>query len=660
MSAMIGHQIPMHIHGSVGLAVNAGVFNLTQFAERMIAARGLGPDSVREMCATYVPVTTWRTATGYLNHSRTVALVGDRSSGRRITAVNLARHLQLTPFERFLDLDEKLAMEPGNAYLVDLDGMVDPDGSAATNPAKLREFVNDHKERVPAQSVLLLRMEQSLWTALEIWDEVPHVKIEPVRASTELFGRHLRLMFPLQHTGWENHPKIASILSDAHPRDVVRLATTIKHLHPNTPSPTDAEIEQVLSAYLDWEDTIAAQVDGAEGEDGVRLRAIMLAIAALEGAPVTEVFGAAQHLLQEVKLTPFSSDGLSGPGIRQILKRLDVEYTNGTVRYRRSGYANAVLNFVWLDRPQLQEALQKWLISLARPQHPQPADAIAHLAMRQGLAGLLTSAARTWATDPNKRPLAVDLLTAGALSDELGRNIRDLLLRWANKGSRDQQKTLAEVCGGIFGRAQPQLALTRVRKLAEHTDPAAREAALVALSDLAAGGHAMRILETILDWMEQEHNSTLATTARAAFIRLWRTFVTSAETSADQESWLGPLTRAWARALDASDYHGQPCQAAAEWLDEASRRRLELDLPVAILSEVRRQTSNPGLFPTIYFLWGQLGERHPEGTDRRHALLKALDTQAIPSAISRTPWMATVGFLLPNSPSLIEQPACLE
>ncbi len=223
-------------------------------------------------------------------------------------------------------------------------------------------------------------------------------------------------------------------------------------------------------------------------------RALLIAAATLNGVDAAAVFVAADRLSARVGLPRPPGGGLVGDGVDKLIGDIGADLTNdGRILLPRPAYPASVLDHVWQYRPQLRADLKAWLIGLPESLDANQArgvgDTLIDLAVRQADAPLITNAVNSWATPKQVyRDLAVATLTKAAVDDGIGRAVRRTMYRWATNASTDEnlQVTIADVCGGLFGRTFPSNALTRLRHLALRGSDTVREHVTKSLRELAA------------------------------------------------------------------------------------------------------------------------------------------------------------------------------
>lgn len=455
---------------------------------RLLRTWLLDETDVRRLCSVYVPVSSWEKAVEELRARRTLALVGDKGSGRHITGVNLADSFGLTPLElrpATEDLELVHPMEDGHAYLLNLDGLPD---AAAGRAAEI------YLQSRPDNALLILLSSGLQWQALDLMDRVPSVEVHPA-APMRVLRSHLSYWITSGVAeAWIREAEIIRALDAGPPAEAARMALIISDA-----PPLPQGLDDVLAAYRNWAKELESWFLTHEEPAN---RALLLATAALEGEGVPEVFGAAGMLL-ELSGLPFPPGrGLADTGARAQLDQVNATVTqDGSVRFVRHAYATAVLDHAWIDHPRLRDMVSDWLVDLPGIRSGGAAYALAELAIRQNEVGLVIRAAGTWAAQGSLRGLAVEVLTEAGMSDTLGRLIRQRLYAWAKSDAEHLHRTVVSVCGGPLGAAFPLIALTRLRHVADRASQEVQLLVVEALGELAVHFGPL-VLKEICDWTE--------------------------------------------------------------------------------------------------------------------------------------------------------------
>ncbi|WP_206301859.1 hypothetical protein [Streptomyces sp. AcE210] len=308
-------------------------------------------------------------------------------------------------------------------------------------------------------------------------------------------------------------------------------------------------------------------------------RNYLLAAAALDGVPAETIYDAHSTLGAALDDPPRPTKGQQGPGTIQLTDTIGAELgTDDRIRFLKPGYAEAVVDYFWVDRPHHVAAFTQWTAeqaaSLPRDLGVPLAERVTQWATRYTLAKqsftVLRAIATQWASTKQLHSHAQDLLVASAVDPTAGKPAREQYLAWAKNPDTqelaDRKHTptaLKQALAGALaqlGPAYPQIALKRLSELAANTtDTGVTDAvgdALMALWD--QHGLQKTIRTTLTSWFNASQSHYTAA-ARRAFLHLAdRTtldgtpvLLTRADT--DPDSW--PLT-GWRCALDGDLHRG--------------------------------------------------------------------------------------------------------
>ncbi|BCL13270.1 hypothetical protein [Micromonospora sagamiensis] len=337
------------------------------------------------------------------------------------------------------------------------------------------------------------------------------------------------------------HPTISEVLARATVTDAMRLAgiiVTAVRNHPDHDVPK--LVEEVCGAYGDWDDVLAAWFSAARS---IRHRLFLVAAALLEGEPPAEVLDAVNSLGQTLgDLPSVRSDGLAEVGLRALMSEINAEVVDGRLRFERANYATAVLTFLHGDRSAwFHRKLWEWAMDLPLRRNDHRQTRLAERIVGNLVAIVLRSRdtrplvwLNRWTGKPYLRPHVVQALTATAMSDEVGADVRSLLYRWsrAERASDQSLCTIAEVCSGELARLYPRVSLTRLGHIAHRGSPVVREAIVTAVRRLWEIPRLRpRIVEVVTTWTEGEAGGRAETA--------WRVFAALARSEAH------PVLMAW-------------------------------------------------------------------------------------------------------------------
>ncbi|MQY09485.1 hypothetical protein [Actinomadura macrotermitis] len=573
------------IQGGVGVSVSGGSVEgdlhitqqtvIKQFLRRVLDDISLDPEAVARVRHVCVPTVTLVAARAALRDHGAVALLGEAGAGRTTAAITLLAELEVTPRPVLLDEDAgPTDIERGHGYILDLQASWER--SSPRTGLWVHNLVARAKE---TGCPLIVRSREPDWRALGLDSHVVPALPAEAAPGLDVLRSHLKELTGQETADdWAHRVPVRQRMAQARPPDAVRLAKIIDNvlrLGTSGPDPT----ADALAAYANWSDDLAARFRDTNGTsdpvNGQR-RALLIAIAVLDGAPASTIFGAAADLTKRVELQPPPGGALVGPGIRELATEAHAELQEGCIRFTRPSYAESVLDYVWSERSHLLPVLRKWMEDLPSPADEATAratDSLTGLALRHGDAGLVASAAYAWAQkDQKTRPHAVTALTAAALSERTGREIRQRMYDWSRSASAPEavHLTVAEVCAGPLAQTFPQIALTRLRHLAVRSNERVKEASIQSLLSLAQDRRLRRpVLREITDWAEGEEprrSTGLRAFLRLARLRAEERVLLLPERPGAETALLGRLWRTVLRERELQDVTGR---VAAGWLEAA-------------------------------------------------------------------------------------------
>ncbi|HVB41149.1 MAG TPA: hypothetical protein VNF47_00405 [Streptosporangiaceae bacterium] len=606
------------VGGSVGSLIDGGTFHgpvrqdshtYYNYFRDVIAAMALDPSEVERRRTTFVEPPEFGAARFALQRESAVALLGQPGCGRRTTGMVLLAAHGVTPKSVVLDpedFDLQLEIAPDHGYLLDLD-----EDSDQLTP-KAGAWIGDLVARLRAmESCLVVRARERSWRALGPNDDVlPAIGLTPPPAIS-VFRAHLalRTSAPVADA-WARYEQIGGLLCTAAPPDGVRLARIVAETS-TVQVPGEQQLTQVVATYRNWAAELATWFRESAGQAGAYRRALLLAAAALEGAPAATVFAAADRLAGITGLPREPGGALAGPDASELVSQIQAELRDASIRFARPAYGTSVLDHVWSQRPHLRADLREWLTSIPGSGDEGSglaAQALAKLAIRRQEANLVCSAARQWAAESaSRRELAVEALTDAALSEEIGRDVRRQLYDWARTTGAGETTHLAvaRVCAGPFAWQYPQIALTRLRHLVARPNAAVQESVFESLT-LLAGEPALysSVLSEVARWMRQEDPR------RSAGLRAFLWLATPGDggqipvlAQADQGNW-DLLAKLWRTVLRDDRTEGLAKQAAAlaaRWLDTAARGQAPREPVLGILAGSCRSSIDVSLLAGIAF-----------------------------------------------------------
>ncbi|MEV4090705.1 hypothetical protein [Streptosporangium saharense] len=589
----------------VGSVINGGV----HFVGKLTVPRQLHPEDVKKMRAVYAPRgETLSRAVAAVRSAGAVILCAEPGNGRRITAVSVAADLDLTP--RWLVIDEEdirasLYCDERMAYLLDL-----RESDPEVLPALGRELTGYVAHLREAGSCLVVLATEEERGKLDLAVEPEIIKLVASDAR-EVFLAHLSRSYSREEAlSWAADDRISGALVTASPQDAVQLTEHVCESGHRTPQ---QGVDDVLAAYHNWEQRLRKWFEDTEKDEQGYQRALLLAVATMENSSVAEVFAAADKLCETVAIPYFPGRGLLGPGISARLGAVDAKHTNGRVEFTRPRYGTAVLDHVWEDRPFFQPILTTWLKEL---RGDQPADILLRLATRHNQPHLVLDTVLDWSERDVER--AVGMLTAAAMSDELGRATRSRMYEWARGNSESLQPVVAAVCGGPMADEFDQIALTRLRHLARRDSERVRGAVISALAQLVTRPRLrVRALAEVVRWARSTGRARH--TGLRAFVEL--TALRSGEerlalmpNSIHERTLIDELASGWKVSLHASESADEAKKAAVSWLEQAALGNASREVVNRVMVATCQSSMDVAVLAPLIWRWARAAPE--DGVDR--------------------------------------------
>ncbi|MET7831716.1 hypothetical protein ABZS44_02670 [Micromonospora sediminicola] len=456
-----------------------------------------------------------------------LVLSGRPGTGRRSSALNLLAdrgahgvHECLTDWTPTPRTDV-LPKEFEGRYLLDLtnEAAEIPEQFGRSLPAYGRELA-----ALGARMIVLVT--DKLWQ--ECARETASITVElRTPAARAVLGVHLQALD--DHLTWLDSSAGLRMLveeleaSESGPRRVAELAEIVRRYTPFE----ESAVDQIREAFRHWKhylDRQFAEYRDAKGLDAstvqaqqsgaARARALLIAVAVLDGAPSEVVLDACDELLRKLKAHPSARDILIGPELQDLIDVIDAELVSDTITVTRKypGLDKAVLERVWQQRPQLRTPIRSWLESIttagavANDHLDRVADVLVRMAAELGSLETLDIVQKWLAQKSRHRTLAITILERLAVSKEVGSVVRRRLYEWASRKSSVEVLTgVAEVCAGQLAHHSVKAALSRLRLLLNHEVTAARPAAAQALRQLAVNDElGDEVVAVVFDWFDRQ------------------------------------------------------------------------------------------------------------------------------------------------------------
>lgn len=597
-----------HIHGDVYMGAETD----------LLAAVPIPSKEVEDCCATFVDHPQFAEARAALEQHSAVALLGPPGCGRRTTGTVLLAGLGVVPDRVVLDAEDlgrQLEIAPSHGYLLDLD----EDRDQLTPKAGV--WISRLVTRLRAvNSCLVVRARDRSWGALSLSNDVLCVVHLTAPQANVVFRFHLAAMTsgPVSDV-WAPREPISRHLAAASPPDGVRMAEIVAKTI-DAQIPVDRQLDQVISEYTNWAEYLAKWFRDTTGPTHGYKRALLLAAAALEGAPAGTVFAAADRLASIVELPREPGGPLAGPDASDLVGQIEAKLQDRGIRFPRPAFGTSVLDHVWSQRPQLHKDLREWLTGIPSSgdeDSGRAARALTELAIRQHDADIVSAAARRWAGEPaSRRDFAVPELTLAALSEEIGRDVRRQLYDWATRTNAGEacHLAVAAVCSGPLARQYPQIALTRLRNLVVRPSPIVQESVFDSLVTLAAEPMLFpSVLAEVFRWISESEPRRSA--GLRAFLRLAAPDETGQirllSTAPERDN--SPISELWHQVLRDQTTDGVAESASAlasRWLDAAARGQAPRELVTGVLAGSCRSSIDVGYMAGVAF--AGVGPRHSD------------------------------------------------
>jgi hypothetical protein len=600
------------IGGSVDKLISGGIFNAPVFmgTERdLLPTVPIEPRELDRYITTFFEHPQFAEARATLERESAVALLGPKGCGRRTTGTVLLASLGVVPERVVLDaedLERQLEIAAGHGYLLDLDE--DADELTAKAGVWIARLVAQLRAM---NSYLVVRASDDSWRSLSLGDAV-HVTPLAAPGAISVFRTHLAAMTSVPVAeDWAQREQIDRCLAAAAPQEGVRMAQ-ITAKTSTLQIPDEQKVSQVIAEYTNWKDQLAEWFRKSTGPECGYQRALLLAVAALEGAPAATVFAAADALAKIVELPRQPGGALAGPDANELVGQAEAQLKHdASIDFARPAYGNSVLDHVWSQRPQLHADMREWLIRTAVAADEGSglaARALTGLAIRQREPDLVYVAARKWAQeDASRHELAIPELTTAALSDEIGRDVRRKLYDWAGKSNTGEATLLAVVgvCAGPLARLYPQIALTRLRNLVVRPIPNVQEELFNSLTTLVREPALYpSVVAEVARWVSEKNPRRSA--GLRAFLRLatpgelGQIAILARATQRDR-GLLGDLWHEALRDEGTDGVAGAAAVLASAWLDVAALGQVPWELVLDTLAGSCRSSVDVGLLAGIAF-----------------------------------------------------------
>ncbi|WP_241561843.1 MULTISPECIES: hypothetical protein [unclassified Streptomyces] len=315
---------------------------------------------------------------------------------------------------------------------------------------------------------------------------------------------------------WLDHPDIKPLLTGQAPTDVINLVHLMLEEHrvaksaaADASDPAQAlkqqrngsrrltfeeQVVNVAAAHSNWEDALYMWHEPEERSRTSFERNFLLAAAVLRGDPVGHVYASAAKLTEQLDSTKVEVDGQREPGVIAMTRAIGAEREHdGTLRFTRPHWDDAVIEYFWNDRPLARTTFLNWLAQAPVLDTSTSREALEIISRdgRLALAERVGQFALQWAVRHRRQTpleriaeewykhgttrelwqLAVKLLDSAAIHAASAPYIHSMLLAWSNRSQPHLQRAVVEVCTGAFGRRHTAKALRRLRNVAAQGRP---------------------------------------------------------------------------------------------------------------------------------------------------------------------------------------------
>lgn len=560
---------------------------------------------VEEELRDYVPFGNEVRAGELLDANRVLVLVADNpGSGRWTAALRL-----LSDPVRGLTTLRRIRRDPGNSF--SMDGL---HGRRTTGwILDLRDPDEDMQAKCDFGHELLqaddLQADGSFLAVLvsaELWDRIGsgasglELRIEPPD-QVELFTKLLKSSGIDRPEAWADKFKPASeYRRPAQVREWANAVVSsysgyeIKKGRPPTPEDSYEDIKKsAQNAVSSWMDELA-EWHRKPGRTSYERNYLLLA-AVYDGAPIEGVHNKVASLASELGETGEAAKplpGQQGPGLIQLAREIQNAelLPNGRLRFPGPGYAEAVVRYFWLDRPNLINAFMRWTVQLSlelkHPQGSQLAERMApwilHHAQVTNSIRPLRLVASEWSEDKNLAEHAHALLTAASLDPQLGSGVRKAMGAWV--GQDGASPALLQTLARVFRTLVPahDQMLGRLGDLARSPKEGVAEAVGEAIKDLWSDNKLRPLLSgTLISWFDSDQEA-MKQAAVSTFLHLARRGLPTLldEPAIGVPEW---VVRGWRVVLEADKLSPLGGQAFMAWMDTAVLQEALMELAISTL-----------------------------------------------------------------------------
>ncbi|MEV6821470.1 hypothetical protein AB0M72_22230 [Nocardiopsis dassonvillei] len=595
-------------------------------------------DWVEQQTAGYLSIGNGKKAAALLEDNRVLVLVADQPGSGRWTA---GLHLLSTVPENPIVI-RRIRRESGDSF--NMDGL-----RGNENTGWILDL-RDPEESIPEKCDLGLELLQNqdlradnsylvVLVGTALWERIGHGAVSLALTpdppnSIQLFTELLRSSGVNNPEQWaRDHrfkPKIERLL----PGQVWEWARVValsysqyeKSKGYKVGDPGTEGFEEVAkaagNAVSGWMDVLAGW-HSAPGRISYE-RNYLLLTAVLDGAQIDGVHRHITSLAQafgESKEDARPPKGQQGPGLIQLARQIGaVPLHGGGLQFPGPGFAEAVVQYFWRDRPELTDAFIRWTAQLPLDLKSAHGERLAermvpwvvHHAQATRSTRLLRTVATDWSEGGVLVQYAQELLVAASLDPQIGHRTRTALGTWINDAGTEAPllKALARVCQRL-APAHPTQMLRRLGDLALSTQEGVSEAVVEAIDVLWNDADLRpRLHRTLISWFNDEQE-TPRQSAVSAFLHLARQgddekqLVLLRELEATNGDW---VIRGWRTVLEADEPTDLARQACSVWLDVAALHEGAREQIITVLVRAVHDTPSDRLRGRRFLNLGRLAD----------------------------------------------------
>jgi hypothetical protein len=554
-----GSQVNVAAAGLVAYKVNGPVAIAAEIrVQDVLSGSPVDRDIVRND-STYVEADewsqAWKEASRTLPENRVVIVVAPRGYGStafslRLLACHAAADAELVRLEAdwMSPKINKLPLQRNCAYQLDLQ---DPDHDRFDG-AFLNGLGKYSAELKALGSYLVLAVADELWPSHhgQVSPAVTVLRLEDPPDALELVENHLAARGFNSAVAYVRQPEAAKHIRG---RDAVQAMRAVEVViqqlreygYPESKTGQRAEVvslapdaalsesgrlapepdpklsKAIEQALGDWQEDLDGLFDerGRDTKNDRTLspedRCLLMSLAMHQTGAATEIESAAFALEQALAKIRLGAPGnatdtwdvLSRRGLRPRLRAFHAAIDGrDKVTFKRPGYAEAVLAYVWDNYSGLRDDVVTWMVSCAATDTGRAdpaAETLTSLILRLQDTERLTSL-RDSAIAQGRRDVIIRVMTAAATDEHMGRRARSFLYDWASQRPEIQHVVIA-VCRTLIG-VKDDMALVRLRRVANHaTDVGVRAQVLAVFRDMAADmKFTPRFAEAVAAWQHAD------------------------------------------------------------------------------------------------------------------------------------------------------------